>query len=280
MRNRNSDTPAPHARIIGTLLPPLCVVIAVVAGWIALIALTRLPSFILPSPWGVLTEIWNDRMLLSAAVLSTFSVALVGLIIAVLLALMLSVVMDLFPWVLRALYPLIVLSQTVQILAIAPLIIIWFGFGTQSTLIIVVLFCFFPINIALVNGLKNSPPEYLTQFRAMRATKWQAWRHARLPAALPSFFTGIRVGAAYAIISTTIGEWVGGRGGLGVYILRSKNALQTAQVFGGMVICSLLSVLLFAGVVIIERTALRRYTQNSTTPFQQSKYYRKRSVVE
>lgn len=250
------------ANTIKTLLPPILVIVGIVAVWVAAIAITRLPPFILPAPWQVITEMWNDRAILLSAALSTISVSLTGLILAILFAFLSSAMMDLFPAVLRAWYPLVVLSQTVQILAVAPLIILWFGFGVQSTLIIVVLFCFFPINIALINGLQNTPPEYMRQFRALRASKWQIWRFVRLPAALPSFFAGIRVGAAYAVISATIGEWVGGSGGLGVYILRSKNALQTAQVFAGMLLCSLLSMALFAAVVVIERTVLARYTQH------------------
>lgn len=247
---------------VGVLLPPLVAIAGIVAAWVVAIAVTRLPPFILPTPWQVMVELWSDRAILLPAALSTISISLMGLMLAVLFAFLSSMVMDLFPAVLRAWYPLVVLSQTVQILAVAPLIILWFGFGVQSTLIIVVLFCFFPINIALVNGFQNTPSEYTRQFRALRANRWQMWRFVRLPAALPSFFAGIRVGAAYAVISATIGEWVGGSGGLGVYILRSKNALQTAQVFAGMLLCSLLSMALFAAVVTIERTALARYTQH------------------
>ena len=234
------------ARRVAAVLPPLSAIGMLIAVWVAVIVVTRLPPFILPSPWQVALQIWHDRAILLRAMAATVGVSVVGLSIAVLIALLSSMVMDLFPMALRMWYPIIVLSQTVQILAIAPLIIIWFGFGVQSTLIIVVLFCFFPINIALVNGLRNTPPEYLTQFRAMRATKWQMWKYCRLPASLPSFFGGARVAAAYAVISATIGEWVGGSDGLGVYILRSKNALQTAQVFGGMALCSALSMALFS----------------------------------
>lgn len=239
-------------------------------AWLTLIALTRLPPFILPAPQQVLAEIVLDRAILFPAVLTTLGASLTGLLIAILLAFLASMVMDLSPSILRACYPLVVLSQTVQILAIAPLIIIWFGFGVQSTLIIVVLFCFFPITIALVNGLRHTPAEYTRQFRAMHASKWQIWRFVRLPSALPAFCSGVRVSAAYAVISATIGEWVGGSSGLGVYILRSKNALQTAQVFAGMLLCSALSMLLFGAIVLLERTSLRRYRQYNNT-FEQLK---------
>lgn len=242
-------------------LPSLCSIGGLVVAWIAIIAITDLPAFILPTPWRVLAEVWNDRAFLLAAMLSTASVSLLGLLLAIALAFLCSMVMDLFPIMLRAWYPLIVLSQTVQILAVAPLIIIWFGFGVQSTLIIVVLFCFFPISIALTNGLQNTPPEYMRQIRTLRVNRWQIWRFVRLPSALPSFFAGVRVGATYAVISATIGEWVGSSQGLGVYILRSKNALQTAQVFGGMLLCSCMSMALFGAVLVIERTILARYSQ-------------------
>ena len=245
---------------------PLLLGMAVVL-WILLVRVGRLPEFILPSPMRVLLVAWADRGLLLSAMLRTLGVSLMGLLLAVGLAFLSSMMMDIFPMVLRMWYPFVVLSQTIQILAVAPLIVIWFGFGVQSTLIIVILFCFFPINIALMQGLQNTPVEYLRQFRVLRARRWDMWRYCRLPSSLPSFFAGLRIAAAYALISATIGEWVGSSQGLGVYILRSKNALQTAQVFAGMLLCSLLSMALFGAVVLLERAVVPWYFQSGGRMF-------------
>jgi ABC-type nitrate/sulfonate/bicarbonate transport system permease component len=167
--------------------------------------------------------------------------------------------MDFSPWLRRALYPLLVVSQTVQILAIAPLLIIWFGFGLLPKIIIVVLICFFPLAVSTADGLASADPDLIALFRAMGARREQIWRMVRLPAALPAFFSGLRVAVTYSIVGATIGEWVGGTEGLGLYMLRSKNALATDQVFVAIVITSALSIALYALVYFIERAALPWY---------------------
>jgi ABC-type nitrate/sulfonate/bicarbonate transport system permease component len=167
--------------------------------------------------------------------------------------------MDFWPLAHRALYPILVVSQTIQILAIAPIMIIWFGFGVTPTIFIVVLFCFFPLAVSTADGLTSSEPELIALLRAMKATKKQIWRMVRMPSALPSFFSGLRLAVTYSVVAATIGEWVGGSPGLGLYMLRSKNALATDQVFAAMFITSLLSIILFMLVFGIERLALPWY---------------------
>ena len=239
-----------------TLLPPLGVIAALIAAWIGAVRVFDLPGFILPAPAEVLGAAWATRARLVPAILETTAAALVGLGAALGISIVTALGMDMYPLFRRACYPLIFLSQTVQILAVAPLIIIWFGFGRPSTLLITILFCFFPITVALVQGLANTPRAYVAQLRVLHASRWQIWRYARFPAALPALFSGIRVAAAYALIAATIGEWVGGSSGIGVYLLRAKNALRTDEVFAGMLTCSVVSIILFAIVVGIERRAL------------------------
>jgi ABC-type nitrate/sulfonate/bicarbonate transport system permease component len=152
-----------------------------------------------------------------------------------------------------------VTSQTVQILAIAPLLIIWFGFGLLPKVIVVVLVCFFPLAVSTADGLASADPDLIALLRAMGATRGQIWRIVRLPAALPSFFSGLRIAVTYSVVGATIGEWVGGTAGLGLYMLRSKNALATDQVFVSILVTTLLSMGLFAAVVGIERLALPWY---------------------
>ena len=243
-------------------LPPLTLVLTIYAGWIAAARIFALPTFILPRPRDVLYAAWETRELLSTAIISTTFSAGVGLLISLLLAGAMACAMDMWPFFRKSCYPLIVLSQTIQILAVAPLIVIWLGFGAPSTLFITVLFCFFPITITFTHGLASTPHEYIAQLSALHATRWQIWRYARLPAALPSLFSGLRVASAYALIAATIGEWVGGTRGIGVYLLRSKNALQTDRVFAGMLICSLMSIALFGVVVSVERLITPWHTRS------------------
>jgi len=216
-------------------------------------------SFILPSPVEVIEAGWATRALLLNAIGTTMLETTAGLAIALVFGVALAAAMDLSPFLRRALYPLLVASQTVQILAIAPLLIIWFGFGLTPKVIIVVLICFFPLAVSTADGLASSDPDHIALLRSMGATRGEIWRMVRLPSALPAFFSGLRVAVTYSVVGATIGEWVGGSAGLGLYLLRSKNALRTDQVFVAMLITTLLSIGLFALVYVIERAALPWY---------------------
>jgi ABC-type nitrate/sulfonate/bicarbonate transport system permease component len=216
-------------------------------------------SFILPSPVEVIEAGWDTRALLLNAIGTTMLETTAGLGIALAFGVALAAAMDLSPFLRRALYPLLVASQTVQILAIAPLLIIWFGFGLTPKVIIVVLICFFPLAVSTADGLASSDPDHIALLRSMGATRGEIWRMVRLPSALPSFFSGLRVAVTYSVVGATIGEWVGGSSGLGLYLLRSKNALRTDQVFVAMLITTLLSIGLFALVYVVERAALPWY---------------------
>lgn len=197
--------------------------------------------------------------LLGSAIGTTMLETVLGLAVALVLGVVLAAAMDFSAFLRRALYPILVASQTVQILAIAPLLIIWFGFGLLPKVIIVVLVCFFPLAVSTADGLTSTDPEYVALLRAMGARRVQIWRMVRLPAAMPAFFSGLRVAVTYSVVGATIGEWVGGSAGLGLYMLRSKNALATDQVFVAMLITSLLSIGLFVLVYAVERLALPWY---------------------
>jgi ABC-type nitrate/sulfonate/bicarbonate transport system permease component len=182
-----------------------------------------------------------------------------GLALSIVLAAAIAAAIDLSSFLRRALYPLLVASQTVQILAIAPLLILWFGFGLTSKVVIVVLICFFPLTLSMADGLASADPDLVALFRAMGATRRQIWRLIRLPSATPAFFSGLKIAVTYSVVGATIGEWVGGTEGLGLYMLRSKNALATDQVFVAILITSAVSIGLFVLVALLERLALPWY---------------------
>ncbi len=239
--------------------PPLVLVAVLVLGWFFVARWSGLGSFVLPSPGGVLRAAWETRGLLLEAIGTTMLATVIGLALALAAGVGLAAVVDFWPLARRALYPLLVVSQTIQILAIAPILVIWFGFGLAPTVSIVVLFCFFPLTISTADGLASSDPESIALLRAMGARRTQVWRMVRVPSALPSFFTGLRMAVTYSVVAATIGEWVGGSPGLGLYLLRSKNSLATDQVFAAMFVTSLLSVALFLLVRGIERVVLPWY---------------------
>jgi len=247
------------------VLPPVVLIVVLIAGWYFVAKISGLSSFILPTPLDVIRAGWETRSLLLNAMGTTLLATGIGLVLALLAGIGIAALMDFWPQVQRALYPILVVSQTIQILAIAPILIIWFGFGLTPTIFIVVLFCFFPLAISTADGLTSTDPELIALLRAMGARKKQIWRMVRVPSALPSFFSGLRLAVTYSVVAATIGEWVGGSSGLGLYMLRSKNALATDQVFVAMFITSLLSVALFMLVFGIERLVLPWYYSKQRT---------------
>ncbi len=249
--------PRPNWR--AAVLPPAAVIALALAAWQAMTALSGLPAFVLPSPARVAQAAWETRDLLTAAALTTLLETGLGLAAALVLGLALAALMDYSALARRALYPLLVASQTVPVLAVAPLLIIWFGFGLLPKVLIVVLVCFFPLAINTADGLASADPDQIALLRAMGARRSQIWRLVRLPAALPAFFSGLRVAVTYSVVGATLGEWVGGSAGLGLYLLRSKNALATDQVFVAILVSALLSIGLFVLVTLIERALLPWY---------------------
>jgi ABC-type nitrate/sulfonate/bicarbonate transport system permease component len=241
------------------IFPPLALILILIIGWYFVASVSGLSSFILPTPLDVIRSGFETRQLLLSAIGTTLLATGIGLVMALLAGIAIAALMDFWSLAYRALYPILVVSQTIQILAIAPIMIIWFGFGVIPTIFVVVLFCFFPLAISTADGLTSSEPELIALLRAMGANKKQIWRMVRMPSALPSFFSGLRLAVTYSVVAATIGEWVGGSPGLGLYMLRSKNALATDQVFVAMFITSLLSVTLFMLVLGIERFALPWY---------------------
>lgn len=241
------------------VLSPVLLIAVLVGVWQALATVGGLSAFILPSPARVLAAGWQTRELLARATATTLLEAGLGLAISLLLGVGLAAAMDFWQALRRALYPLLVASQTVQILAVAPLLILWFGFGWRSTVIIVVLMCFFPLAVNTADGLTSTGPDHLALLHVAGARRGQVWRLARMPSALPSFFSGLRIAVTYAIVAATIGEWVGGSEGLGLYMMRSKNAVATDQVFVAMLVTTVLSVGLFALVALVERLVMPWY---------------------
>lgn len=241
------------------LIPPFLLIIFVILVWQTVAIRSGLSAFILPSPIQVLQAGWETREVLGSAITTTMLETIIGLTIATILGVLIAAAIDLSSVVRRALYPILVASQTVQILAIAPLLIIWFGFSMLPKVMIVVLICFFPLAVNTADGLASADPDYVSLLRAMGADRKQVWRLVRFPAALPAFFTGLRIAVTYSVVGATIGEWVGGSEGLGLYMLRSKNALATDQVFVGIVLTSVLSIGLFLLVYVIERALLPWY---------------------
>jgi len=240
-------------------IPALALLAALVLLWQWYASQPDIDAQILPTPlavWGVLV---GQRDILWQHMLVTLQETLIGFALALVAGVAFGTLIDFSPWLRRAIYPLLVASQTIPIITLAPLLVLWFGFGLVSKSIVVLLVCFFPIVVALADGLRSADPELIRLFRAFGAGPVRIFWSVRLPGALPSLFSGVRIAIAYSVIGAIFGEYVGASAGLGFYMQLKQHSFATAGVLAAIVFTALLSIALFASVAIIERLALPWY---------------------
>lgn len=234
--------------------------LALLVAWEAYCGLAGVSPVVLPAPSRILEQLWLFRADAVRHTLPTLSETAVGLAVSVLVSVAAAALMDRFATVRGALQPLLVASQTVPIVAIAPLLVLWFGFGLAPKILIVVLVTFFPVTIALLDGFAAASGEAMDLLRSFGASRGQVFRDLRWPAALPSFFTGLRIAATYGVIGAVFGEYVGAYEGLGIWMQLSQNAFRTDLVFGAILLAAALSVALFRLVVVLERMVIPWYS--------------------
>lgn len=237
-------------------LPPALLVLALVALWEAYVRLAGLDPVTLPAPSRVLGALWDFREAAASHLVPTLVETIVGIAVSVALAIAAAIALDRWSPVRRAVEPLLVASQTIPIVAIAPLFVIWFGFGLLPKVVIVVLVTFFPVTIVLLDGFGRVDPAAMDLMRSMGATSSQAFRRLRWPAALPYLFTGLRISVVYAVIGAIFGEYVGATSGLGIWMQLSQNSFRTDLVFAAMLLTAIISLLLYALVGVIERVVV------------------------
>jgi ABC-type nitrate/sulfonate/bicarbonate transport system permease component len=243
-------------RLLHTMWPPALTLALVVLAW-DLAANAAHASLSLPGPWLVLTGSWRDRGDLASAMWTTTQEAVLGIAVAVVCAVILAVAIDASAALRRSIYPLMILSQTIPLIALAPLVIIWFGFGQAPKVALVALFTFFAIAVATIQGLGSADPDAISLLRTMGATRRQILWRVRLPGALPQFFTGLKIGVTFSYVAAIFAEYVGAYGGLGYYMNVASHAYETDLVFGAIVVTAALTMALFALVVALERAVIR-----------------------
>lgn len=234
-------------------LPGAVGVALIVALWQAACSFELVPSYLLPSPVQVVMSFVDDAALLGGHCMTTLYEAALGLGIGVALGFVVAVLMDRFGWLGRALDPIVTVSQTIPTIALAPLLVLWFGFGIVPKVVLVVLTTFFPVTVGLARGFRSVDPDVVDLMRTMRAKRWQVFWYAKLPAAAGQFFSGLRISATYAIVGAVIAEWLGGFSGLGVYMIRVRKSFSYDRMFAAIILISALSLGLMALVDLLER---------------------------
>jgi len=241
-----------------TWLPPALVLVAAVALWQLWVSAGPLDPQLVPGPGFVVWSTWDDQANLWPAIGTTTEEAVLGLLAAAAAAFVIAVAIDTWVPVRRGLYPLIIASQTIPMIALAPLVLIWWGFGLVPKIVLVALFSFFPVAVGLIQGLAATDPDSLNLLRTMRASRLALLLRVRLPSALPQFFTGLKISVTYAYGAAIVAEFVGAEQGLGLYMYSAAHAAPVATdlVFGAIVAIALLTIALFAVVAGLERVAM------------------------
>lgn len=220
--------------------------------WWVLSAVKLIPNYMLPSPLDVGKAFVSDFPNLMRHALISLEEASAGLAIGTLLAFGLAFLMDRFLTLEKAVFPLLVVTQTIPTIAIAPLLVLWMGFGLEPKIVLVVITTFFPIAVGLLDGFKSVDPDAVALLRSMNATRWQIFRHVKFPASLPFFFSGLRISASYAVVGAVISEWLGGFEGLGVYMTRVRKAYAFDKMFAVILLVTAVSLLLMKGVSLLR----------------------------
>jgi len=229
---------------------------AILFIWFIAVRFGNIDEYILPDPVTVFSTFFKIFPDISEHLLVTSLEAVSGLILAICLALPLGLMMDSFSFFHKGFYPILVISQTVPIIVIAPLIIMWFGFGVISKIAVVILICIFPIALSFYEGLSKADIDQVNLMKTMGAGKLQIFRFIKFPSALPSFFTGLKIAATYSVMGAVISEWLGGEKGLGVYMLRVRYSFDLNKVFAVTIYIIILSLLLVFLVEVISRLVM------------------------
>ena len=227
-------------------------ILLIILIW-AIISYTQLiPKFMLPSPLDVFLAFIKDFRLILSHIGITLLEASLGLLLSIIFSFFLAIFMDRYKLFDKAIYPILVISQTVPTIAIAPIIVLWFGFGILPKIILIFSTCFFPLTISLLTGFKNIDEDMLKLMKSLDASYLKTLFIIKIPFAMKSFFSGLKISATYAIVGAVVSEWLGGEKGIGVYMTRVKKAYAFDKMFASIIIISLLSLMLVWFIKFLE----------------------------
>jgi ABC-type nitrate/sulfonate/bicarbonate transport system permease component len=238
---------------------PAALILMALGAWEAAVRVLNVARWLLPPPSSIGAELLESRSLLLRHTWVTLEEVVLGFVLALVIGIALAAAIAYSRIVERVAYPFVIASQTVPVIVIAPLLLIWIGYGIWPKIIVVVLISFFPIVINTVDGLKSADPDMLNMMRTLGASRWQLFTKVQAPSSVPFLFSGIRVAIALSVIGAVIGEWVGASAGLGYLMTRSAPQFLTDRVFASIFILSIMGITLFVLVVLIERYAMPWY---------------------
>ncbi|WP_235037980.1 ABC transporter permease [Microbacterium sp. 18062] len=238
------------------VLPSVAIMAILVAAWEIAVRVLETRPQVLPAPSRVLEQGWAQRITILDHASATLQVTLTGFAVSLAVAWTIAIVIDFSPVLRRGIMPLLVASQTIPIIAIAPLMIIWFGFGLLPKMLVVALVTFFPVVVGLIEGFNKTDREVTNLLRSMGGGRIKEFLFVRLPSALPSFFTSLRIAITYAVTGAIFAEYVGAQMGLGIYMSVQKNAFRTDLVLAAVLVTAVLSISLYLVTFAIERVVI------------------------
>lgn len=237
-------------------LPAVIALAGIILIWQLVCMSGIVPSYMLPSPVEVAAALTGDFETIMFHAKFTLQETFYGLAIGIVLSFAGATLMDRFVIIDRAFYPLMIITQTIPTIAIAPILVLWFGFDMAPKIILVVITTYFPIAVGLLDGYKSVDKDFIDLMRSMGAGRLDIFRHVKLPAALPHFFSGLKIAASYAVVGAVVSEWLGGFNGLGVYMTRMRKAYAFDNMFAVIILIIVISLLLLLLVSIISRIAM------------------------
>lgn len=244
------------AHLVVHLGPAIVSVSALILAWELYVRLSGISPTTLPAPSRVLVQGFEQREALVTHTWATLQATLLGFSCSLGAAFLFSLLIDFYYPLRRALFPVFIITQTLPLVAIAPLVVLWFGFGLTPKIVLVALVTFFPMLVALVQGYESTDPDIEALLASMGASRCRIFASARLPSALPYFFAGLRISITYAVVGAIFAEYAGAVRGLGIYILNAKNNFRPDLVLSAVFVSATLTLFLFGATVLIERAAM------------------------
>ncbi|MFK5883646.1 MAG: ABC transporter permease [Candidatus Izemoplasma sp.] len=236
---------------------PLISILFVLVLWESVTIIFSIDNYVLPRLTTVLKSLYENRSLVFTHARYTMSEAIIGLLIAVMISFITAVILDKFKKFQSFVYPIIAISQTIPLMAIAPLLIIWFGLGVDAKIMVVVLVCYFPITINILTGFSEIDQDELDLFKVMKASTKDLYLKLKIPSSLPYFFSGLRIATTYAVLGALIAEYMGGKFGLGIYLSRAMRSYSTEMVFGIIIVIVVSTLAMLAIVQLLERIYIK-----------------------